>query len=67
MRGKGRNPAVVAAWCPETWANPRVTVNGVALADPRYISYGGERFVIVPVDKGEGRIDVQSGSGHFTF
>jgi hypothetical protein len=54
-------PAKVAAWCPETWSQPRVDVQGVAQAVPSFITYGGERFVVVSVEKGETRIVVRGG------
>ena len=54
-------PARVAAWCPEKWSKPQVEVNGKAQPNPHYTEYGSERFVIVPVDKGESRIVVRGG------
>ena len=54
-------PARVAAWCPEAWSRPLVEVNGTALATPKFVAYGEERFVIVPVEKGNTRIEIRGG------
>jgi hypothetical protein len=61
LTAKAVTPAKVAAWCPDKWSQPRIDVNGVTQARPQFIKYGGERFVIVPVEKGESRILVQGG------
>jgi len=61
LTAKAVTPAKVAAWCPEKWSQPRIDVNGVTRARPQFIKYGGERFVIVPVEKGESRIVVRGG------
>ena len=59
LTAKAVTPAKVAAWCPEKWSRPRIDVNGAARDRPHFKKYGGERFVIVPVEKGESLIVVQ--------
>ena len=51
-------PAVVAAWCPAAWSQPRVDVNGKPLGAFEFVKYGTERFLLVPIKKGSSRIVV---------
>ncbi len=58
LQAKAITPAVVAAWWPRAWGQPRVQVNGEHLTSPEFVTYGQEPFVLIPIEIGAHNIEV---------